>query len=423
MKKSYRLLALIMFLSVLILVGCTKEEKTKITGISFEDSSFVYDGTAKSIYIKGELPEGVSVSYEGNGKVDVGVYTVTATFSVTEKYEALAELKATITITARPEIVYSGVTDGGVYDGDVTPVFSQGTATLKKGNAEAVSFESGTVVSGIGSYVLTITNDFETMTVSFTINEKYEVYEGQITDHFENLLPHKDYIQDSNSTYALVDGKLVFTNKPNGDPWGILKRKFEGVNATEYPYIELSVETVYPGAAVRLEVALTNEEWSTDPTLLTIQYAGVYYLDVLSYVKSKGLSETDADIYLKLAVVGQSAGYAGVEINYYKSVTGIPSKVKAEAYIDETVETLSLWRANTATLEIIENKAYGFVTNSTEPYGYFVKRVELNTIDYQDLIVDIDNQDAEKLYATQGFERVGKRSFFGHQMWHLQKSR
>ena len=39
------------------------------------------------------------------------------------------------------------------------------------------------------------------------------------------------------------------------------------------------------------------------------------------------------------------------------------------------------------------------------------------------LIVDIDNQDAEKLYATQGFERVGERSFFGHQMWHLQKSR
>ena len=39
------------------------------------------------------------------------------------------------------------------------------------------------------------------------------------------------------------------------------------------------------------------------------------------------------------------------------------------------------------------------------------------------LIVDFDNQDAEKLYATLGFERVGKRSFFGHYMWHLQKSR
>ena len=390
MKKSYRLLALLMFLSVLILVGCTEEEKTKITGISFEDASFVYDGTAKSIYIKGELPEGVTVSYEGNGKTEVGSYTVKATFSVTEEYEALAELEATLTITARPVITLTGVTDGGIYDEDVTPVFSQGTATLKKGNAEPVSFESGTVVSGIGSYVLTITNDFETMTVSFTINERYEVYEGEITDYFENLLPHKDYIQDSNSIYALADGKLVFTNKPNGDPWGILKRKFEGVNATENPYLEISVDKVYPGAAVRLEVALMTEEWSTEPTLLTIQYAGVYYVDVLSYVRAKGLSETDAEIYLKLAVVGQSAGYAGVEINYYKSVSEIPAKIKAEAYIDETVETLSLWRANTATLEIIEDKAYGFVTNSTEPYGNFVKRVELNTIDYQDLIVDID---------------------------------
>ena len=35
------------------------------------------------------------------------------------------------------------------------------------------------------------------------------------------------------------------------------------------------------------------------------------------------------------------------------------------------------------------------------------------------LIVDCDNPQAEQLYASLGFERVGERIFFGHQMWHL----
>ena len=35
------------------------------------------------------------------------------------------------------------------------------------------------------------------------------------------------------------------------------------------------------------------------------------------------------------------------------------------------------------------------------------------------LIVDSDNAQAERLYTSQGFERVGTRLFFGHQMWHL----
>lgn len=39
------------------------------------------------------------------------------------------------------------------------------------------------------------------------------------------------------------------------------------------------------------------------------------------------------------------------------------------------------------------------------------------------LIVDNDNPQAENLYSALGFERVGRRIFFGHQMWHLQRNR
>lgn len=38
------------------------------------------------------------------------------------------------------------------------------------------------------------------------------------------------------------------------------------------------------------------------------------------------------------------------------------------------------------------------------------------------LIVDIDNTKAESLYTSLGFKRVGTRQFFGHRMWHLQRT-
>ena len=38
------------------------------------------------------------------------------------------------------------------------------------------------------------------------------------------------------------------------------------------------------------------------------------------------------------------------------------------------------------------------------------------------LIVDYENPQAEILYRSLGFERVGTRLFFGHRMWHLQRS-
>jgi ribosomal protein S18 acetylase RimI-like enzyme len=36
------------------------------------------------------------------------------------------------------------------------------------------------------------------------------------------------------------------------------------------------------------------------------------------------------------------------------------------------------------------------------------------------LIVDFNNPRAEALYTSLGFERVGRKNFLGHPMWHLQ---
>ena len=71
-----------------------------MSGITFEDATFVKDGTAKSIEISGELPEGVSVEYIGNGQSEEGVYTVTAVFTGDVNYNDIAPMTAIITVNS-----------------------------------------------------------------------------------------------------------------------------------------------------------------------------------------------------------------------------------------------------------------------------------------------------------------------------------
>ena len=71
-----------------------------MSGITFADKSFEYDGEAHSIEIEGELPEWITVSYDGNGKTEAGEYTVTAKFSHSNgNYNAIEEMTAKLTIS------------------------------------------------------------------------------------------------------------------------------------------------------------------------------------------------------------------------------------------------------------------------------------------------------------------------------------
>ena len=71
----------------------------KLTGVIFNDQTFVYDGHQKSIAIEGIIiPNGIEVTYTNNYQVEVGNYVVTA-YLVDKlgRYEPL-ELSANLTI-------------------------------------------------------------------------------------------------------------------------------------------------------------------------------------------------------------------------------------------------------------------------------------------------------------------------------------
>ena len=97
-----------------------------MSGASWDyDGSFVYDATPKRVEIKG-LPEGVSVSYEGNTAVDAGTYTAVARFDIdTSDYNVPEDMYCEWSIEkADPDIrmMRWDYSQPFVYDGSVRTV-------------------------------------------------------------------------------------------------------------------------------------------------------------------------------------------------------------------------------------------------------------------------------------------------------------
>lgn len=126
-----------------------EDEPIDVSGITFEDRTFTYDGGEKTVEISGKLPEGVTVKYVDNKKTAAGVYTATARLYDADGNE-LKVMTATLTVK---KAVYdmSGVSFPNVthaYNGvaDVPTV----VGILPKG--VSVRYEASGVIKNAGTY-------------------------------------------------------------------------------------------------------------------------------------------------------------------------------------------------------------------------------------------------------------------------------
>ena len=140
--------------------------------VNFDDLVVTYDGKEHSIIATG-VPEGVSVSYSNNGRVNVGTHTITANFGGdTACYNLISEQTATLTIKAKniADVTVSGIKDK-TYTGKKliqAIVIKDENMTLKEGTDYTVKYKSnkkiGTAtvtITGIGNYTGEIKRTFK----------------------------------------------------------------------------------------------------------------------------------------------------------------------------------------------------------------------------------------------------------------------
>ena len=145
-----------------------------MSGVSFEDATYPYDGKEKTLEITGQLPEGVTVSYENNTLTNAGSVRAKAEFTVadTEHYNEIDEVlyadltitKATPTITIKPD--QATLTGSGTVTLTVEkPEDGKVTVACDKENVTVTENEDGT-------FTATLPNADETYT--FTATVKYD---------------------------------------------------------------------------------------------------------------------------------------------------------------------------------------------------------------------------------------------------------
>ncbi|WP_439487427.1 MBG domain-containing protein, partial [Algoriphagus sp.] len=174
--------------NTLVLTADLTVTPADVSGITFNDGSFVFDGTAKSLAITGTLPDGTSVAYTDNSRTDVGTQEVTATISGSN-YNTLV-LTADLTVT--PADV-SGITfeDGSfVFDGTakslaITGTLPAGTSVAYTNNSrtEVGTQEVTATITGSNYNTLVLTADL-TVTPNdvsgITFEDASFVYDGSV---------------------------------------------------------------------------------------------------------------------------------------------------------------------------------------------------------------------------------------------------
>ena len=164
-----------------------------MSGISFGNATYTYDGSEKTLAISGTLPSGVTVTYTNNGHANAGTYTVTASFTGNANYNTIADMTATLTIN-KATYDMSGISFADAtytYDGSEKTLVI--TGTLPSG--VTVSYTTNTLTNAgsievtasfigdadnynvIDNMVATLT--IEKATPAYTLPESLTAIEGQ----------------------------------------------------------------------------------------------------------------------------------------------------------------------------------------------------------------------------------------------------
>lgn len=163
-------------------------------GVSFEGATVIAGGEPYNLYVQGTLPTGVRVlSYEGNGKSEVGEYTVKAKFTWDEKnYEPIEDMTATLKVVSGPA-AFAGVAMPDltyVYDGkehELKPVnatvgsyiyeYTQGVGSAKNAGEYPTTVR---LFDGTNEAVMSSTLKIKPAKLNVTASDKEVVYNGSV---------------------------------------------------------------------------------------------------------------------------------------------------------------------------------------------------------------------------------------------------
>lgn len=153
-------------------------------------------------------------------------------------------------------------------------------------------------------------------------------------------------------------------------------------------------------------------------------YCGEAYLAVLTEIASREATQYSWQQALIAEVdsvaAGAVVGYDGAQLHELRNGTlsVISECVGRVPTIADETETGECYLDSVGVLPEFRGRGVGRALVAA-----FCDKVFADGYGRVGLMVDYENPNAERLYTSLGFERVGTKLFFGHRMWHLQKEK
>ena len=344
-----------------------------MTGVTFENASFEYDGTEKTITVSGTLPTGadgiqVTVSYSGtNGTAltNAGSTEITATFATTSTNYNVPEATKTATLTVTPVTLTINEISGNYTDYTAADiVIDDMVSGILEGDTEGVTVtpawdtpladENGYLAAGTYNATLSLSGDksanytFGSDNIATVTVDQFDLTKAHIT------------ITSEQFTY---DGKektveyTVLTAEGGKDITALLTAegdKQTNANAENAKYtVTLSGDDNFTGTA--------TADWSIDQKTLTISPFTAYFLD---YESSGSLYAylTNAESDLITGVIdGDTITFSGVWAT-------TPATAEGTSYVAAGSYTLNMNAPGNANYKF-ENNAMSVTINALDIGG------------------------------------------------------
>jgi len=341
--------------------------KATLPTIEFEDATFVYDGTPKSLIIKGKLPNGATVTYTNNAQVNAGNYVITAYIDGGKNYNN-AELKAVLTITEKQATVPS-IKD--VVFEDKTVTYNGNTHSLKVLNLPKdviVSFDKNEFIE-VGKYTITASFYFEnkligTKQATLTITEKQA-----------NVPSIKDVVfEDKTVTYNGNTHSLKVLNLPKD-----VRVSFDNNEFVEVGTYTITASFYYENKLIgtkkgTLTIVRANEKAEliqvtiNGQTFENIKQKTTYFLScgenevTISIDKISEFASIDTDRTIEMTLTKMESKLITITVNS-------ESKQTSNKYVFELIKTIDFNQVTTHNMnniiavnkDITQNGGYNFI--------------------------------------------------------------
>lgn len=366
-----------------------------MSGISFVDNTVTYDGKTHALSITGTLPNGLTVDYENNGKINAGDYTVIAKFiDTTGNYENPTDKTATLTINK------------ATYDMSKV-VFADKTVTY---NGNAYSIEVQNVPNGLSvSYVGNDKTDAGTYIIAAKFTDTTGNYENP-ADMTATLVinkatvtgitfTNKIFIYDTKTHALAIDGNLpacinvTYTNndKVNANTY-IVTASFEDTSGNYIVPETMSAKLIIEKATVT-GIMFENKTFTYNGTKHSLEISGTLPDEVtVSYVNN---GKINANSYNVTATFTCETG------NY-----NIPDDMTAVLTIKKAVYDMSAVTFENKTVTY-DGKVHALAVSDNLPDGVTVEYTNNNQINANQYIVTaIFTGDSINYYAIDDMQAM-----------------